>query len=92
MHIDKLEGAFLTLAGTMMALFAGAVIISVVGMGIHVPGPAGQIAPAEIDKDPGFADPGVKQLRPGVYEAYIVVQAWQFTPTEFSVPVGSGRR
>lgn len=89
MHVDKFESAFLWLSGTMMAIFAGAVIISVVGFGIHLPGPSGEIAPADIDKDPGFANPGLKQLRPGVYEAYIVVQAWQFTPTALEVPVGS---
>jgi cytochrome c oxidase subunit 2 len=89
MHVDKLESAFLWLSGAMLAIFAGAVVISVVGFGIHLPGPSGQISPAEIDKDPGFANPGIHKLRDGVYEAYIVVQAWQFTPTEMEVPVKS---
>lgn len=89
MHVDKFESAFLWLAGIMMAIFAGAVVISVVGFGIHVPGPSGQLAPQDIDKDPGFANPGMHKIRDGFYEAYIVVQTWQFTPAEMEVPVGS---
>jgi cytochrome c oxidase subunit 2 len=89
MHVDKLESAFLWLSGTMLTIFAGAVVISVVGMGIQLPGSSGQIDPAQINKDPGFANPGVKELRKGVYEAYIVVQNYQFTPGQMQVPAGS---
>jgi cytochrome c oxidase subunit 2 len=89
MHIDKLESAFLWFAGTMMAIFAGAVIISVVGFGIHLPGPAGEIDPSAIDTDPGFSNPGVRELREGFYEAYIVADDWKFSPAEIEVPVGA---
>jgi cytochrome c oxidase subunit II len=89
MHVDKFESAFMWLSGIMLAIFAGAIIISVVGFGIHVPGASGQIDPKDIDKDPGFSQPGLHQLRDGVYEAYFVVQAWQFTPTQIEVPVHS---
>jgi cytochrome c oxidase subunit 2 len=89
MHVDKFGSAFLWLSGTMLAIFAGAVVISVVGLGIHLPGPSGQIDPAQIDKDPGFGSPGVKELRTGVYEVYIVVQSFQFMPNRIQIPVGS---
>jgi cytochrome c oxidase subunit II len=89
MHIDKYEGAFLWLAGVMMALFAAAVTISVLGLGIHLPGPVDQIAPADIANDPGFSNPGLREIRPGVYEVYVVASAWQYNPAEIEVPVGS---
>jgi cytochrome c oxidase subunit II len=73
----------------MLAIFAGAVVISVVGFGIHLPGPGGQIDPKDIDQDPGFSNPGLHQLRDGVFEAYFVVQNYQFTPTDIEVPAGS---
>ncbi len=89
MHIDKYENAFLWLGGIMLGAFAIAVMISVAGLGIHLPGDAGQIAPSAIDKDPDFSNPGLKQIRPGVYELYIVAQVWSFTPNQIEIPVGS---
>lgn len=90
MHVDKFEGAFMWLSGVMLVLFAGAVVVSVFGMGIHLPGHrVEQIAPSEIDSDPGFSQPGPHEIRPGVYEVYIIAQAWQFTPSEIELPVGS---
>jgi cytochrome c oxidase subunit 2 len=90
MHIDKYEGAFLWLAGVMLTVFAGAVVISAVGLNIHLPGQGGQIDPQKVTDELGFSTPGLTQIRPGVYEAYLVVQAWQFNPSDLGeVPVGS---
>jgi cytochrome c oxidase subunit 2 len=89
MHIDKYEAAFLWLGGIMLGVFAAAILISVFGLGIQLPTQVEQIAPAEVDADPGFSNPGLREIYPGKYEAYIVAQAWQFTPTEITVPVGS---
>ncbi len=89
MHIDKYENAFLWLAGIMLGVFAVAVLISVAGLSIHLPGESGQIDPKNIDADPDFGNPGLKPIRPGVYELYIVAQVWQFTPDSVEIPVGS---
>src|SRR5574341_429434 len=89
LHVDQYEKAFLWLAGARMAAFGVAVLISVFGFGIHLPHEAGQIDPAEIDLDPGFGSPGLREIRPGVYEAYFVLRSWTFTPNDITVPVDS---
>ncbi len=77
------------LASGMLVLFAGAIAISVFGLGVQLPSVVDQVAPAEVDTAPGFSNPGLREVYPGRYEAYIVVQAWQFTPDQITVPVGS---
>lgn len=89
MHVDRYESAFLWLAGLMMVVFAGAVLISVFGLGVQLPSVVDQIEPAKIDTEPGFENPGLREVYPGKYEAYIILQTWQFTPNEITVPVGS---
>lgn len=89
MHIDKFENAFLWLSALMLGAFAIAVVISATGLGIHLPGDAGQIAPSAIDQDPDFSNPGLREIRPGVYEAYYVARMWFYTPDSIEVPAGS---
>jgi cytochrome c oxidase subunit 2 len=97
MHIHRLEATFLWLAGTMMFLFAGAILISVFGLGVQLPGFVEQIDPAKVDEFPGFDQPvppgGAREVFPGHYEAYITAGAtttgWVFTPSEITVPAGS---
>ena len=89
MHLDRLEATFLWLSGIMLVVFAGAIIVSVFGLGVQLPTQVDQVAPTEVDTEPGFSDPGLREIYPGRYEAYFVAQAWQFTPNEITVPVGS---
>lgn len=89
MHIDRFESTFLWLSTGMLVLFAGAVVISVFGLGIQLPTAVEQINPADVVDAPGFNTPGAREVFIGHYEAYIVVEAWQFTPSEITIPVGS---
>ena len=41
------------------------------------------------DADNPFSQPGLRELAPGKYEAYIVAQTWNFLPDRIEVPVGS---
>lgn len=89
MHIDQYEGLFIRLAAVMMGVFAAAVVIAVFGLGIQLPGAVEQIDPRAVDSAPGFSEPGLREIYPGRYEAHIVVQTWQFTPNQITVPRGS---
>jgi len=89
MHIDRYESTFLRLATGMLVLFAGAIVISVFGLGIQLPTAVEQIAPADVATAAGFKTPGAREVFAGHYEAYIVVETWLFTPSEITVPVGS---
>jgi len=89
MHMDKYENGFLWLSGIMLGAFAISVLISVAGLNIHLPGESGQIDPAAVDADPDFGNPGLRQIRPGVYEAYLTLGDWQYSPAKIEIPVGS---
>lgn len=89
LHVDRLEAAFIRLSALMLVVFAAAVLFAVFGLGIQLPGVVEQIDPAVVDSEPGFSEPGLRELYPGVYEAHIVAQAWAFTPNTITVPVGS---
>jgi cytochrome c oxidase subunit 2 len=36
-----------------------------------------------------WAEPGLREIAPGKYEAYVLAQIWLFTPNEIRVPAGS---
>lgn len=89
-HIEKWEGIWLRLALVMVVVFVLAIVISTTAFGISVPGAYGRIDPSTLN-DPAnpFSQPGLRELAPGEYEAYIVAQTWQFVPDRIEVPVGS---
>jgi cytochrome c oxidase subunit 2 len=90
LHVDRYEAGWIRASVIMMTIFLGAVITASVAYGIQVPGAYSRIKPEEVmAKGSPFADPGVHELAPGKYEAYIRAATWSFTPNEIHVPVGS---
>lgn len=89
MHIDRLEGLFLWLAAGMLLLFAGAVVISVFGMGIQLPSIVDTVNPTTLRQEAGFDRPGIREIYEGRYEVYMVVSQFSFDPKSIEVPVGS---
>lgn len=89
-HVDRYEGAWMRLSLITLVIFFLAVTVAAFGGGFQLPGVYAQITPEEMYA-PGspFADPQVRELAPGKYEAYIRAQIWQFTPNEIHVPAGS---
>lgn len=89
-HVEKWEGIWIRLSVAMVAVFILAIVISTAAFGINVPGASGRINPATLnDADNPFSQPGLRELAPGKYEAYIVAQTWNFLPDRIEVPVGS---
>ena len=84
----KASGCALTTV--MVVVFILAIIVSATAFGITVPGVSGRIDPTKLN-DPGspFAQPGLRELAPGKYEAFMVAQTWNFLPDKIEVPVGS---
>ncbi|MFN8488746.1 MAG: cytochrome c oxidase subunit II [Caldilineaceae bacterium] len=90
LHIDRYEAIWIRITLIMTTVFLLAVILASVAYGIQVPGAYKRIKPSEVmAKGSPFADPGLHELAPGKYEAYIRAATWQFTPSEIHVPVGS---
>jgi len=89
MRAERYEKAFLLLSGGVLVLFIGALAFATLGMGIHLPGRAGEIDPTAVRSTPPFDHPGVRQVGPGRYEAVVLAQAWRYDPQEIDVPAGS---
>jgi cytochrome c oxidase subunit 2 len=89
MKIHTYEKIFLSLGAGMLVAFIGALAYATLGMGIHLPGPAGTIDPAKVMQTPPFNTPGVKQTGPNQYEVVMVGYTWGYLPPEIRVPHGA---
>jgi len=89
LHIHSYERNWLIATAIMLVAFVVLVTVAGSAMGIAVPAPQNRVDPNTVDKEGPFANPGLREIAPGKYEAYILSQTWQFKPRELSVPVGS---
>ncbi len=89
LHIDPWEKRWIQISILMLIIFVLAVGASGFAFGFQVPLPEQRVDPARITDEGPFANPGLRELAPGRYEAYIVAQIWSFTPNEIRVPQGS---
>jgi cytochrome c oxidase subunit 2 len=90
LHVDRYEAAWMRISLVTIAVFVVAIVISTTSYGIQVPGVTARIDPNTLMTPPNpFAEPGLRELAPGKYEAYIRAQVWSFAPSEIRVPVGS---
>lgn len=89
MKIDRYERIFLYASAVVLALFFGAVLLSVSEAGIHLPTEVDTIDPAAVDTTAPFDNPGVFQTAPGQFDVVIVAEAWGYTPSEIRVPAGA---
>ena len=89
MNIDPYERSWIIISVVLAVVFA--IIIAVAGFafGIQVPSPEQRVDPRTVAEEGPWADPGLRELAPGKYEANIMAQAWTFLPREMTVPVGS---
>ena len=90
MHIDRYEQIWIRLSVFVLVAFILAVLAASISAGIQVPGVVGRVDPNTVT-EPGspWAEPGLRELAPGKYEAYILAQIWLFNPNEIRVPAGS---
>jgi cytochrome c oxidase subunit 2 len=89
-HIDKFEGAWIRISVVVVLVFIIAVTVSSFAVGVQLPGQYARIQPEDFsDPNNPFSDPGLRELAPGKYEAYITAQTWSFVPSEIRIPVGS---
>lgn len=90
LHVDRIEAIWMRIAIGVLSLFLLAVTISSFVWGIQLPGYYQRIDPTQVNAEGSpFADPQLRELAPGKYEAYIRAQVWAWTPAEIRVPVGS---
>ncbi|MFN8445034.1 MAG: c-type cytochrome [Caldilineaceae bacterium] len=91
LHIDWWEAMWIRITIVVLIIFTGAVFFASTQLGIQLPGVHMRINPNTLN-DPAvspFANPEVKMVAEGEYEAYVRAQIWLFTPGEIHIPVGS---
>ena len=89
MKIHHYEKAFLSVGIVVLIACIGALIYATFAHGIHLPGVAGRVNPAQIAATPPFDRPGVYERGPNAYDVVVVARAWSFEPTEIRVPAGA---
>ncbi len=90
LHIDRYEAIWIRISLITSTIFVIAIAVAGFAWGIQVPGVYQRIDPATLtDPSSPFANPGLRELAPGKYEAYMTAQVWSFTPSELRIPVGS---
>lgn len=88
MHVHRYERAWAYFSIGLVFVFFLAIVTAALAGGIQAPAPVGQIDPNDLSGT-DFARPGLRQLSPGHYEAYILAQNWTWTPNEIRIPAGS---
>lgn len=89
MRAQAYERVWLAICGVMLVAFLGAIAVTTFVLGHQLPGHAERIDPAHIARDPRFATPGLVEVGPGRYDAYMVAHIWSFQPSELRLPQGA---
>src|SRR5690606_37253076 len=91
MHVHPLERFWIRLSAALLIVFAIAIGVSSLALGIRLPGVEQRVAPAATGVPVAAQRPEgwVRELGPGRYEVNLVARVWAFDPQEIRVPKGS---
>ena len=80
-HVHAYEKWWIILTIIMLVALTLALAVSAFAAGIQVPSPEARVDPKTVASTPPFDNPGLRELAPGKYEAYILAQAspWKYT-------------
>lgn len=87
MGIDPWEKNWMRFTIVMLVVFAAAITIAGFAAGFQLPGAESEVDPRTVATEGRWADPGLRELADGTYEAYVISQVWSFSPPELVVPV-----
>lgn len=89
MHIDPYEKRWIIGSAVLLLVFAAAITLSALTLGIRLPGlePRELAAAAAAGYDP--EEGWIRELGPGRYEVNLFAQTFYFDPDEIEVPAGS---
>jgi cytochrome c oxidase subunit II len=89
MGIDPWEKNWMLVSIVLLVAFAAAITVAGFAAGCQLPGEESEVDPRTVATEGPFAEPGLRELGDGRFEAYILAQAWSFAPRELVVPVGA---
>lgn len=77
MHIDRLERNYLIAVALVLGVFFAALVAGALVFGVRLPTSTAFVNPLAL-ADTQFANPGVRDMGDGKYEAVIVAAMWRF--------------
>lgn len=89
MGIDPFERNWIRVSILLLVVFFATVSISGFALGFQVNGEDAEVDPRTVLDSPPWSEPGVRQVAPGEYVAYVVAKTWVFEPNKIEIPVGS---
>lgn len=89
MGMDPWEKNWIRFSVGLLVVFAALVTIAGFTAGFQLPGAESEVDPRTIMGEGPWAEPGVREIADGRYEAYIIAQTWSFAPREIVLPVGA---
>ncbi len=90
-EVDPYEKTWMRIGIATLVFFIALVGVAGYALGFQVPAPEQRVDPKTVAADPNspWSNPGLRELAPGKYEAYILAQIWFFNPREIEIPAGS---
>jgi cytochrome c oxidase subunit 2 len=88
-HVHRLERIWIGFGVTALIVFLGVIGTAAISEGIVPPSHRQTIDPSKVAQTPPFDKPGLRKIRDGEYEAYIVARIFSFTPSHLDVPLGA---
>ena len=89
MGADPFERNWMRFSIGLLLVFAAVITVAAFAMGFAVPGEHGRVDPRTVTQSGPFATPGVKEIGPGEFEAYVVSRTFAFDPAEIVIPQGA---
>jgi cytochrome c oxidase subunit 2 len=89
MGIDPYERNWMRLTVVILLGFLVTITVAGFSMGFQVNGVDQEVDPRTLMDSEPWSEPGLREVAPGEYKAYVVAQAWSFAPAVMEIPVGS---
>lgn len=89
MGTDPYERNWMRFSAVLLVAFFVTVSVAGFAMGFQVNGADAEVDPRIVTESGPWADPGVRQIGEGEFEAWVLAQAWAFVPREITIPVGA---
>jgi cytochrome c oxidase subunit 2 len=89
MGIDPYERNWIRFSIVLLGVFLTAITVAGFAMGFQVPGEEARVDPSTITETGPFSNPGLREVAPGEFEAYVVSRTFNFDPAEIVVPQGA---
>jgi len=87
--IDAYERRWMQVSVLLLVGFLTVVSVAGFMMGIQVSGAEQEVDPRTFTETEPWASPGLREVSPGHYKAYVIARTWAFEPAKIEVPVGS---